>query len=764
MLAIERLRRINSGQYKPPPPVALLTDGYRGSHELLDPRHHGYRYMDGSQRGVSPGSPGGQHSPQTPSSGGGGEFVLHKPPRSPSMDNLIHRGNGNQALPVDASNKIYASRDMLMSSSSSTSSSPARSSHYQVPSIQVARHGSSSSMGSSHAGQLYAAPTAQDIVAIQVNRQQSNTTPTPDTEQNGAISSDAGGHTAMSVQSTHSSFHSPTRVRHASGPGAGTELSTFEQGGLLTAEHADHAAGTLKRPSAKVSPILKPKPIATIVAKSPRNSPLASDMSKSSESAYSRFNGHAAGAGRNYSSGGSLPRNASMRNQLAAGSSSKSSASRAAGEHIYDLPASSVANSQPAHTPLIRPSLGSAPSSPHHSASFFGAKNSNGAVAGKKAPPPPPKRTNSIKHGGKSHLPSKPVHPALRKASASSVDTTDSQSAHSDDELPAQPPPQAMPLLSNNYALLDRFGGARANSVTGSGAAKANDTVVSTSAATPQSNANSLATSAISTSAGSRVNGTASHNAQSTARPFNCYAQAPAATTASVPQSPLSDAIQQLQFNASGLSQRGAAANSRQQTASAQLQQQPQQLQTQPGTVQDSSSRSSAVSGQKPVLAEKPKNPRVSGWQERDVDSGSGSGSDSDSSRQSTLKRCAGAGGTGGTGGGTGDSNTLPFANENVGTIKQRSAAAKPSIVSVSSSEGDAGGDDSRHVELNASVFDDSGASYHGAGTLKRLKKPGSDSSSSSSAMTSSSQHQHSPAGERSLRRRRYAGKLSLIM
>jgi hypothetical protein len=47
------------------------------------------------------------------------------------------------------------------------------------------------------------------------------------------------------------------------------------------------------------------------------------------------------------------------------------------------------------------------------------------------------------------------------------------------------------------------------------------------------------------------------------------------------------------------------------------------------------------------------------------------------------------------------DSNTLPFANENVGTIKQRAAAIKPSIVQTFET-----GDGERSVDLNTAVFD----------------------------------------------------------
>ncbi|KAK2149385.1 hypothetical protein LSH36_454g01035 [Paralvinella palmiformis] len=61
------------------------------------------------------------------------------------------------------------------------------------------------------------------------------------------------------------------------------------------------------------------------------------------------------------------------------------------------------------------------------------------------------------------------------------------------------------------------------------------------------------------------------------------------------------------------------------------------------------------------------------------------------------------------------DTNTLPFANENVGTIKQRNPNSKTSIVSVNSSEdGDGGGTGAANVNLNLSVFDD------GTSTIKR--------------------------------------------
>lgn len=50
------------------------------------------------------------------------------------------------------------------------------------------------------------------------------------------------------------------------------------------------------------------------------------------------------------------------------------------------------------------------------------------------------------------------------------------------------------------------------------------------------------------------------------------------------------------------------------------------------------------------------------------------------------------------------DSNTLPFANENVGTIKQRAVATKPSIVQTFEVDGQ------RSVDLNVTVFDNASA------------------------------------------------------
>lgn len=92
--------------------------------------------------------------------------------------------------------------------------------------------------------------------------------------------------------------------------------------------------------------------------------------------------------------------------------------------------------------------------------------------------------------------------------------------------------------------------------------------------------------------------------------------------------------------------------------------------------------------------------PRLGDWQDCRSSNDSSSGSeDSDSglesrhSESTTSLDCSG----GCNGNSSADMNTLPFANENVGTIKQRgSSSSKPSVVTVT---------DSGSVELNSSLF-----------------------------------------------------------
>jgi len=108
--------------------------------------------------------------------------------------------------------------------------------------------------------------------------------------------------------------------------------------------------------------------------------------------------------------------------------------------------------------------------------------------------------------------------------------------------------------------------------------------------------------------------------------------------------------------------------------------------------------RSSSSSGSSTVRRNT--GPRLGDWQDCRLSNDSSSGSeDSDSglesrrSESSASLDCS----TSGTAASSADMNTLPFANENVGTIKQRgSSSSKPSVIATS---------DSGAVELNSSLF-----------------------------------------------------------
>lgn len=85
------------------------------------------------------------------------------------------------------------------------------------------------------------------------------------------------------------------------------------------------------------------------------------------------------------------------------------------------------------------------------------------------------------------------------------------------------------------------------------------------------------------------------------------------------------------------------------------------------------------------------------------------------------------------------DLNTLPFANENVGTIKQRNPSSKPSIVTVSSGEESA----DKNVGLNTSVFEESDT-----GTMKRKPQASAEAAAASSSAQPMAQVQPLQRGE----------------
>ena len=102
--------------------------------------------------------------------------------------------------------------------------------------------------------------------------------------------------------------------------------------------------------------------------------------------------------------------------------------------------------------------------------------------------------------------------------------------------------------------------------------------------------------------------------------------------------------------------------------------------------------RSSSSSGSSTVRRNT--GPRLGDWQDGRLSNDSSSSEDSDSglesrrSESNTSLNCSA---------GSSDMNTLPFANENVGTIKQRgSSSSKPSVITTS---------DSGTVELNSNLF-----------------------------------------------------------
>ncbi|XP_070183018.1 caskin-2-like [Littorina saxatilis] len=86
------------------------------------------------------------------------------------------------------------------------------------------------------------------------------------------------------------------------------------------------------------------------------------------------------------------------------------------------------------------------------------------------------------------------------------------------------------------------------------------------------------------------------------------------------------------------------------------------------------------------------------------------------------------------------DSNTLPFANENVGTIKQRAAAVKPSIVQAFE-----GGDGQRSVDLNQELFD--GSLRENSSMNVNRTKPSGANVEGTGAESKSSSNPHSAAG-----------------
>ncbi len=454
--------------------------------------------------------------------------------------------------------------------------------------------------------------------------------------------------------------------------------------------------------SPRVAP--KPKPVAKIVAKTKRSSrdfTPTSDIIKLQDGddidAYKSTNTN------------------SLDRRLDRKSSSKYDSGKK-GDKIYDTPATTLQGGTDVRKPLYistshsshsgsgfapggSGSLPGSPQSPATGQYVTGSPGSGGSPTGKKAPPPPPKRTNSIKSD---HHP-----PMLRKShhqsGKSNGNGEDTRNSSITQQQPPPPPTKdstpPRPPLPQNYvssnvprapqqpphsqqqppngggdgtgfqdcvkSLSERFERSGGNS--GQGEAGVGNSGVRRGSSGSSTSLSSLA------SVPDPPHYTPSQNEDFPPPPpplSNAPSDRTTATSAQHRDShsnPLSDVIDQLQ----GRSGAGGAASQHNHPAVRQGAQTPD-------------------------------------WGLNDSDE-----SDSDSGFESRKSGSS----IGSAACPTGSTDTLPFANENVGTIKSRSQNSKPSIVTVTGGDGE-GDEGERTVDLDTSFFQDSG-------TIKR--KPKSD-------------------------------------
>ena len=462
----------------------------------------------------------------------------------------------------------------------------------------------------------------------------------------------------------------------------------------------------------------KPKPVAKIVAKTKRTSrdltPTPADILK--------LHSHSSDDIK-HNATNSLDRKLSHTKQYGS-------------ERIYDTPKSGNTTVSDLQKPLyISTSQGnsSVPGSPHSPGTYAGSPGRGGSPTGKKAPPPPPKRTNSIKSDHHPHLLRK-SHSGNTSLAKSAVSDSGmrSQSQYSPSHRPAKDSTPPRPPLPHNYvssnahvhahaqqqqpmaaqyqnqnggggsgggggqyqdcvkSLSERFESAAAAGQGGGGevgpgsgpggrrGSSESSTSISSLASVPepphytpsQNDDFPPPPPPLSTSPPEGPSGGAKHKTQ---HPHPAGSQSSASDT----DNPLSDVIDQLQGKTTG---RGPATNNH-----------PPPQQNQPQLRQHTNNDSD--------------------------------GSDSDSGFESNRKSGSSIGSSACA---TGSTDTLPFANENVGTIKSRSQNSKPSIVTVSGEEGE-----ERTVEVDASFFEDSG-------TIKR--KPAKPEASAAAAAQSQQQ------------------------
>ena len=475
-----------------------------------------------------------------------------------------------------------------------------------------------------------------DVVAIQLNRSSSMRT--------GSLTEDD--------KVVYESFHGPMGSPSFKSSGSGHFFNDSRKRSSFDRSSTDDLDGlaTIRRPSAKVSPRVapKPRPVAKIIAKTKRTSrDFASDIIKMD--------------------GGNFYPNAT--NSL----DRKASFNRSSVEPIYDLPAdfhkplyvSTERNSTPPQSPNKSKQYSpvhyapASSASPQHSPGHYASSPVGKAT--RKAPPPPPKRTNSIKSDSNPHLKNITQKQIQRKTEFTK------------DVTPPRPPlPQgyvASPPLRHQTFIN-------------------NDTSQS-------------------------VNPNKEHEFQNTNKNGSIQDRRDESSKSSSSISSLANVPEPMNYTPS---------------QSEEFPPPPPPISTSPNYTQ---SLAQNMSNQETRLGETldTDNPlsdvieqleRKTGhsdsrqivnheWQDSGTDE---SGSDSDSGYEPkqglNIAQCAAY---------TGSTDTLPFANENVGTIKSRNQSSKPSILTVSNDEGE---DGERVVDVDTSFFEDSG-------TIKRKPKPSSD-------------------------------------
>ena len=412
---------------------------------------------------------------------------------------------------------------------------------------------------------------------------------------------------------------------------------------------------TIRRPSAKVSPRIapKPKPVAKIIAKTKRSSRegppeiIKLDNNNTIEN----------NSGSMAYSCSTLPRKFSKRNHR---------------EHIYDEPADNPES--PPHG-IFGVTNSSVPNSPAHH-----GQESPWGKGGKRAPPPPPKRTNSIKCN---------MNKVGRGPEICMDDTSDCQNwLVSSQNCEGSLQPQGKPIYANCVQSLSERcpskqlvpGNDRRHSSTGN-----------KDSFPPPPPISSPVSSLASVSLASCLSSSATSNYTS----GESYNNNQLSYVSSDLDNPLNDIIQQLEQTSSTEPTNITSTHST------------------PGT-----HRKPPAIAPKPAVISKipPKDVKLGDWQDGRND---GSDASDNVEASSAGEKLQSVSSESNPSSGTSDTNTLPFANENVGTIKQRNPSNKTSIVTVSGSEdGDLDHcNTSKTVDLNCSIFEDD------TDTIKRRPK-----------------------------------------